>query len=67
MLSDKKIKEYKKKKQTTVVFNFLIKKTDRIRLKDIASKKDLSMSEVIRLLIKEFIKGQKKEGIKTVK
>ncbi len=62
MLSDKKIKEYKKKKKTTVVFNFLIEKTDRDLLLDITNKKGLYMSEVIRPLIKEFIKESKKRG-----
>ncbi len=63
MLSNKKIEEYKKNKRLNFQFNFLIKETDKRELDRIADKKSLSTSELLRILIKEFIKEQRKSGV----
>lgn len=63
MLSNQKIEEYKKNKRLDFQFNFLIKESDKRELDKIADKKDISTSELLRILIKEFIKEQKKSGV----
>jgi len=62
MLSNEKIEEYKEVKRLDFSLNFLINKTDKIKLSKIAKKKGLNTSELLRILIKEFIKEQKKNG-----
>lgn len=59
MLSDQKIEEYKKNKGPYIQLNFQIKKVDKEELYCIADKKGLFPSELLRILIKEFIKEQK--------
>ena len=59
MLSNKRIEEYKRNKRLDSQLNFLIKKSDKEKLDQIAVKKEISTSEIIRLLIKGFIKEQK--------
>ncbi len=61
MITKKILKKYIKKEQLDFNFNFLIDKRDRIKLEQIASNNDISMSELLRILIKELIKEQKKE------
>lgn len=59
MLTKKTLEEYKKSKKLDFNLNFLINKQDKQNLAIIANKNDISMSELIRILIKEFLKEQK--------
>ena len=63
MLSNKIIEEYKKKKASNIQLNFEIKRADKEELYQIADKKGIYASEILRLLVKEFIKEQKKIGV----
>lgn len=63
MLSDIKIEEYKKKKASNIQLNFEIKRSDKEDLYHIADKKGLYASELLRMLVKEYIKEQKKVGV----
>lgn len=60
MLTNKKIEEYKKKKASSIQLNFEIKRADKEELYQIADKKGIYASEILRLLVKEFIKEQRK-------
>lgn len=59
MLTKKIIKEYKEKNDLTLQFNFLINKTDKAELVQIAKNNGLTTSELLRIMIKECIKQQK--------
>ena len=63
MLSNKKIEQYKELKKLDFNLNFLINSSDKKELENIAQKKEISTSELLRILIKEFIKEQKKIGV----
>ena len=63
MLSNEKIEQYKELKKLDFNLNFLINKTDKNKLEQIAEKKGITTSELLRILIKEFIKEQKKSGV----
>lgn len=63
MLSNEKIEQYKELKKLDFSLNFLINKTDKNKLDKIAEKKGITTSELLRILIKEFIKEQKKSGV----
>ena len=58
MLSNKKIEEYRKNKKFDFQLNFLIKKSDKRNLDEVAKKKGITTSELLRLLIREYIKQQ---------
>lgn len=60
MISKKILKEYKDSKKLDFNLNFLINKRDKKKLEEIASENSISMSELLRILIKEFIKEQNK-------
>lgn len=63
MLTNKKIEQYKKDSRLDFQVNFLIKKTDKEEFDKIADKNNVSTSELLRILIKEFIKEQKESGV----
>ncbi len=63
MLSNEKIEQYKELKKLDFNLNFLVNKTDKNKLEKIAKKKEITTSELLRILIKEFIKEQKKAGV----
>ncbi|KKN61173.1 hypothetical protein LCGC14_0524680 [marine sediment metagenome] len=63
MLSNQKIEEFKKNKRSNCQINFLIKKSDKGKLDSIADKKNIYTSELLRLLITEFINEQEKIGV----
>lgn len=63
MLSNEKIEQYKELKKLDFQLNFLINRTDKNKLEKIAKKKGVTISELLRILIKEFIKEQKKDGV----
>lgn len=66
MLSNEKIEQYKELKKLDFSLNFKINKADKNKMDKIAKKKGLTTSELLRILIREFIKEQKKEGLKHV-
>ena len=63
MLSNEKIEQYKELKKLDFQLNFLINRADKNKLEKIAKKKGITISELLRILIKEFIKEQEKEGV----
>lgn len=63
MLSNEKIEQYKELKKLDFQLNFLINKADKNKLEMIAKKKGVTISELLRILIKEFIKEQKESGV----
>lgn len=63
MLSNEKIEQYKELKKLDFSLNFLINRTDKNKLEKIAKKKGITTSELLRILIKEFIKEQKESGV----
>jgi len=61
MLTTEKIRGYKEKRKS-VLINFKIKEKKRKELKDLAKKKGLSMSELIRILIYECIEEDENQN-----
>lgn len=58
MLTIEKIKEYKEGRSLNTLINFTINKKEKVKLKALAKKKGISMSELLRILISECIKGE---------
>ncbi|GAJ06515.1 unnamed protein product [marine sediment metagenome] len=58
MLTIEKIKEYKADRRLNSYINFTINKKEKEKLKDLAKKKGISMSELLRMLISECMKEE---------
>ena len=56
MLTDEKIEKYKQDKRLDFQFNILFKRSAKKKLDKIAKEKGITTSELVRLLIYEFIK-----------
>ena len=61
MLTTEKIEEYKADRRLNALINFTINKKEKEKLKDLAKRKGISMSELLRMLINECIKEETKE------
>lgn len=61
MSFEKRINEYVQKKQSRSQFNFIITEYEKENLVKISKKKKISIGEIIRLLIDEYIEQQQKE------
>ena len=59
MLTTEKIKKYREGRKLTVLINFKIIRKERDDFKEIAKKRGVSMSELIRMLIYECIEDDK--------
>lgn len=62
MLTQEKLEQYKKD-NLNFNLNFLIRKIDKEELDKIAVKNNISTSKLLRFLIKELIKEQRKSGL----
>jgi len=62
MLTKEMIDEYEKN-NLNFNLNFLIRKIDKEELDKIADKNKISTSKLLRILVKELIKEQKKSGV----
>lgn len=58
MLTIEKIKEYKADRRLNTYINFTINKKEKEKLKALAKKKGISMSELLRMLISECMKEE---------
>lgn len=61
MLTTEMIKEYKEERNSARI-NFKIKERKRKELKDLAKRKDISMSALIRMLIYECLEEDKNQN-----
>ncbi len=63
MLTAEKIEKYKEERSLNVLINFRINKNERVEINSLAKKKGISVSELLRILINECIKEDKREEV----
>jgi len=63
MLNKKRIEEYQKSKKLDTNLNFKMNRRDKKKLDKYSDLYSISTSELVRLLIREFIENQKDERV----